>query len=188
LKWERDDVCSVCCGTEFSGPSLLCEKCNIVETHFQCLKNPIFYVPKGKYYCDGCCKILKINPGTIVADEEVGEDIISSNGNFDIKIDNKNNGRGGRSGGRGGPGSRGRGRGNSGRGRIKTTSNNDDEFQVTSAPSLFNKNSQADDDYTAIESEEDEEDEKCFVCGENGSLVLCDFPNCRRVYHHVSTI
>lgn len=191
MKWERDDICSVCCGTEFSGPSLLCEKCNIVETHFQCLRNPIFYVPRGKYYCDGCCKVLKIKPGTIVDDEEeVEEDIIPSNENFDSKIDNRNNGRGGRGGRGGGPGSRGgRGKGTPGRGGVRTTSNNNDEMQVAlTSSSSSNRNSQIDDDYTAIESEENEEDEKCFVCGENGSLVLCDFPNCRRVYHHVSII
>ena len=32
------------------------------------------------------------------------------------------------------------------------------------------------------------EDDRCFVCGEGGKLILCDFPNCPRVYHQVSDI
>ena len=32
------------------------------------------------------------------------------------------------------------------------------------------------------------EDDRCFVCGEGGKLILCDFPNCPRVYHQVSVI
>lgn len=31
----------------------------------------------------------------------------------------------------------------------------------------------------------DEEDEKCFICGDVGTLMLCDFPACPRVYHKV---
>lgn len=32
------------------------------------------------------------------------------------------------------------------------------------------------------------EDDKCFVCGEGGKLILCDFPGCPRVYHHVCVL
>ncbi len=31
-----------------------------------------------------------------------------------------------------------------------------------------------------------DEDEKCFICGDGGVLLLCDFPACPRVYHKVS--
>lgn len=30
-----------------------------------------------------------------------------------------------------------------------------------------------------------QEDEECLVCGEGGMLILCDFPQCPRVYHKV---
>ena len=29
------------------------------------------------------------------------------------------------------------------------------------------------------------DDECCLVCGDKGSLLLCDFPNCPRAYHKV---
>ena len=31
----------------------------------------------------------------------------------------------------------------------------------------------------------DDVDDNCFVCGQEGNLLLCDFPDCKRVYHHV---
>ena len=37
-----------------------------------------------------------------------------------------------------------------------------------------------------VKEEEGVEDDRCFVCGEGGKLILCDFPNCPRVYHQVS--
>ena len=37
-----------------------------------------------------------------------------------------------------------------------------------------------------MKEEEGVEDDRCFVCGEGGKLILCDFPNCPRVYHQVS--
>lgn len=37
-------------------------------------------------------------------------------------------------------------------------------------------------------AEADPEDEKCLVCGGGGDLLLCDFPECPRVYHQVSHI
>lgn len=36
------------------------------------------------------------------------------------------------------------------------------------------------------EQEEVAEDDRCFVCGDGGRLVLCDFPGCPRVYHQVT--
>ena len=39
-----------------------------------------------------------------------------------------------------------------------------------------------------VKEEEGVEDDRCFVCGEGGKLILCDFPNCPRVYHQVSVI
>lgn len=36
------------------------------------------------------------------------------------------------------------------------------------------------------EKEEVAEDDRCFVCGDGGRLVLCDFPGCPRVYHQVT--
>lgn len=34
----------------------------------------------------------------------------------------------------------------------------------------------------------EEEDEKCFICGDVGTLMLCDFPACPRVYHKMCII
>jgi hypothetical protein len=31
----------------------------------------------------------------------------------------------------------------------------------------------------------EDEDDRCFVCGGTGNLILCDFPGCPRVYHQV---
>lgn len=31
----------------------------------------------------------------------------------------------------------------------------------------------------------DSVDDACFVCGQEGQLLLCDYPNCTRVYHQV---
>jgi hypothetical protein len=33
----------------------------------------------------------------------------------------------------------------------------------------------------------DSVDDLCFVCGQEGQLLLCDYPKCKRVYHEVST-
>lgn len=34
----------------------------------------------------------------------------------------------------------------------------------------------------------EEEDEKCFICGDVGTLMLCDFPACPRVYHKMCVV
>ena len=36
-------------------------------------------------------------------------------------------------------------------------------------------------DFTAAATEPHEEDENCFICGEQGNLLLCDFPECPRL-------
>lgn len=54
LVWDRDDICIKCGGTEFSGDSLVCDHCNVSETHFHCLHTPIIYAPAGSWYCDLC--------------------------------------------------------------------------------------------------------------------------------------
>jgi hypothetical protein len=38
------------------------------------------------------------------------------------------------------------------------------------------------------DEEEVIEDDRCFVCGDGGRLVLCDFPGCPRVYHQVLAV
>ncbi len=40
-----------------------------------------------------------------------------------------------------------------------------------------------DEDSIGSDEEEDVEMEYCFVCGDGGTLVLCDFPKCPRAYH-----
>lgn len=56
--WQRSDVCTKCKGTEYSGPSLICDKCNMAETHFHCLVRPVLHPPLGAWYCDKCCKVM----------------------------------------------------------------------------------------------------------------------------------
>ena len=34
----------------------------------------------------------------------------------------------------------------------------------------------------------EEEDEKCLICGDVGTLMLCDFPACPRVYHKMCIV
>lgn len=56
--FDRDDVCSVCKGSEYSGPSLLCDHCSNRETHLHCLPVPIVIVPDDRpWCCEQCCKV-----------------------------------------------------------------------------------------------------------------------------------
>lgn len=57
IPWERQDKCSECGGTEFSGPSLVCDNCYISETHFHCLLSPILCAPVGLWICKPCCEV-----------------------------------------------------------------------------------------------------------------------------------
>lgn len=60
IDWTREDVCTVCKGSEHSGDSLVCDKCNYNETHLHCLPEPITEAPEGEWYCQSCCKKLKL--------------------------------------------------------------------------------------------------------------------------------
>src|SRR4051794_453721 len=66
IPWEREDVCTICRGTELSGKSLLCDNCDDKETHYHCLRYPIVKEPRGKWFCDICCDVLGYAPGTIL--------------------------------------------------------------------------------------------------------------------------
>lgn len=39
-----------------------------------------------------------------------------------------------------------------------------------------------------LEPLEDEVDDNCFICGQEGELLMCDYPDCPRVYHPVCTL
>lgn len=59
----REDVCSVCRGSELSGDALLCDNCNIAETHLHCLTPQLSVAPEGNWYCDMCCEDKGLPPG-----------------------------------------------------------------------------------------------------------------------------
>ena len=59
----REDVCSVCRGSELSGDALLCDNCNISETHLHCLTPQLSMAPEGNWYCDSCCEEKGLPPG-----------------------------------------------------------------------------------------------------------------------------
>lgn len=57
IDWSREDVCTVCRGTEWSGESLLCDGCNFSETHLHCLEEPLLNPPLEDWFCSPCAKI-----------------------------------------------------------------------------------------------------------------------------------
>ncbi len=59
IDWDREDVCTACRGTELSGDSLLCDRCNDKETHLHCLSTPSLTAPQGgDWYCQSCLKVV----------------------------------------------------------------------------------------------------------------------------------
>jgi hypothetical protein len=71
-EWEQDvslteeETCSVCRGTGYSGPAVLCDSCERNETHLHCLRAPVLesQVSNGdNWYCDVCCSKRNIEPG-----------------------------------------------------------------------------------------------------------------------------
>jgi hypothetical protein len=55
----REDVCSKCRGSELGGDALLCDNCNVSETHLHCLRPQISEAPEGgDWFCETCC-VLK---------------------------------------------------------------------------------------------------------------------------------
>jgi hypothetical protein len=65
----REDVCAHCKGTELSGISLVCEKCEHYEIHFHCMDPPLLVAPEGDWFCPRCCQTMRIN-----FDKQVKED------------------------------------------------------------------------------------------------------------------
>lgn len=59
----REDVCSECHGSEMSGDALLCDNCNVSETHLHCLRPQISEAPEGNWFCTYCAKSLGVPPG-----------------------------------------------------------------------------------------------------------------------------
>lgn len=71
----REDVCSICRGSELSGDALLCDNCNVAETHLHCLTPQIIDPPEGNWYCGDCCELKHLPrhympPQVIVQAEE----------------------------------------------------------------------------------------------------------------------
>eukprot|EP00603_Paraphysomonas_imperforata_P004468 CAMPEP_0114418906 /NCGR_PEP_ID=MMETSP0103-20121206/3746_1 /TAXON_ID=37642 ORGANISM="Paraphysomonas imperforata, Strain PA2" /NCGR_SAMPLE_ID=MMETSP0103 /ASSEMBLY_ACC=CAM_ASM_000201 /LENGTH=769 /DNA_ID=CAMNT_0001587295 /DNA_START=172 /DNA_END=2481 /DNA_ORIENTATION=- len=60
IDWNREDVCTVCRGTEWSGESLLCDECNFSETHLHCLEEPLLHPPLEDWFCSPCAKIVAV--------------------------------------------------------------------------------------------------------------------------------
>jgi len=200
------DHCTVCFGTDKSGISLLCDNCDKSETHLHCLRKPLMQIPMGNWYCDECCITLNLPLGTILDDptdtSTLNPESVVENGLDPIKPRGKGRPKGGG----------GININNSVNIKKGTKSNKIGTKTIKSFNSINDlDNSKYDDNgdrlqqhnysrvnlhgYNGDISEQNvkdeevvKEDDKCFVCGDGGKLILCDFPHCPRVYHHVCVI
>lgn len=39
----------------------------------------------------------------------------------------------------------------------------------------------------SMDGVEEEEEESCFICKQDGEVLLCDYPGCKKMYHKVSS-
>lgn len=186
--WERTDVCTKCKGTELCGISLMCDLCDVNETHLHCLVSPMVSIPIGKWYCDECCIKTGIPIGTLLPDSED-----EASPESDANIDDNEVG-----------GARKKGKfikdakEKKARGRPKAAAKNTiagmtisesimnfiaKEDKGVSSDDRINDNELYSNLYPSVK-----EDDVCFVCGEGGKLILCDYPLCIRSYHHACVI
>ena len=199
-QFSDPDHCTVCFGTDKSGISLLCDNCDKSETHLHCLRKPLLLIPMGNWYCDECCALLNLPFGTILDDPNAVQSPEPGNENAFLEI--KPKGKGGRPKGSGSSvgnvnGTKKGSKPSKVGGKSSKSMNivNDDDNPLLQHNLLkFNSygyNSQEPLELNKQNVKEDDsvkEDDKCFVCGEGGKLILCDFPNCPRVYHHVCVL
>lgn len=73
IDWDREDVCTVCHGSEWSGESLVCDECNLRETHFHCLETPILQAPEDDWFCPLCEPFVEKSRGREPAPIENGK-------------------------------------------------------------------------------------------------------------------
>ena len=192
-EYQDPDHCTVCYGTDKSGISLLCDNCDLKETHLQCLRVPLLIVPSGNWYCDDCCNLLKIPVGDIHYTED--QNPTSSNEEIEIGTDTKTKVKAGR------PKTMGSSINGNGNGivnqlkKVSKSSKVGGKSSKNDSESFLKNDENLNDFLQDIQSkqnikDDDEiiEDDKCFVCGEGGKLILCDFPSCPRVYHHVCVL
>jgi len=182
--WERTDVCTKCKGTELCGVSLMCDLCDVNETHLHCLVKPMVCIPAGKWYCDECCIKTGIPIGTLLPDSED-----EASPESDVNLDDSEVG-----------GARKKGKfekdakEKKSRGRPKAPSKNGAALSdsitnfiakedVGAGGDDRNENEAYSSLYPSVK-----EDDICFVCGEGGKLLLCDYPLCIRSYHHACVI
>ena len=67
---SREDVCSVCRGSEMSGDALLCDSCNVAETHLHCLTPQLAGAPVGDWFCEACLVLKGLPQGYMPSDQE----------------------------------------------------------------------------------------------------------------------
>lgn len=177
--WTRDDVCTSCKGTELSGPALLCDICDKNETHFHCLPEPIMTMPRDQWPCKDCCIKQGFLFGKFIPypedqiDLSIQVDAELSVATQDINHTNSSNGAGKRK-----------------KKQALLSAAQDIAFIKKIQEERSQYSNKVDNEESNYEGEIQNnsthvEDEVCFVCREGGNLMLCDYPDCPRVYHQV---
>jgi len=172
VNWDReDDVCRICKGTEWSGDSLLCDRCAQGEIHLHCLATPILTPPEGDWYCPTCCKELGLPEDYMPAVKSVTPAPSASSAT--VKYSKKR------------PATNGN---NCSEEPTSKRSNLLTEVETTVTQEPRRERNQS--DSTPI-PEPEKAIEYCFVCrtgagvSSMGRLMSCNFPSCHRTYHPV---
>ena len=232
--WELScsSTCTRCKGGESSGPILYCKDCNVapdpsivgdngsgVAIHFHCLDTPQSY-RDCTWYCDPCCKLKGLKPGTIIdavkkrlesskiagdsnssaaassPNHKKRKETSSSNDGKEVKdknqkkrkerSDTEDSGSGSLfaiaegdereiiSGGKKGT-----------RGHVPVVPPGISSLNLygMSNGTRYQSGSKDDSDSDSNADISNDTMDYCFVCGDGGTLVLCDFPHCPRAYH-----
>ena len=200
-EWEQDvslteeETCSVCRGTGYSGPAVLCDSCERNETHLHCLRAPVLesQVSNGdNWYCDVCCSKRNIEPGNFhPSPEELAKRKLKAQKAAEKaeKAERKRAAVEAREEERSGASENGHESGSAGGGY--SYSADSAEAEALAAAMRVDERDEADAASAAAAVPEEppiETDEHCFVCDHGGKLLMCDFPKCPRVYHHACII
>ena len=169
---------------------MLCDNCDNNETHFHCLRKAITSAPVGKWYCDSCCRTLGLPLGTIISPDgdelmetddlnETQTKTVNTSGRKRKSVTNTaatNSNKVSRLSTDGTNNKRGR--------PFKEGTNNTSSVRPIVLDS-YDENYHLTHDYQNDFIPIRNEDDICYICQQNGNLILCDYPLCNKSYHQV---